>query len=954
MDLQSLDFGEERQSNVQLLLVQSSFDPHDWEERSGLYFPKRLEGIRASLGNILSIARQSTADIVVLPELSVPLELLPLAREWSEQTGGIIVAGSHYFKSDLGYIARGPVIIGGRIFFTEKVTPAPAERSSIGGQGLVPGNRVTVFKGTRVGNIAVLICADYLDLNLRNAVVSSDIDLVCVPAFQRNSDTYHSRMSDHCEDHSSGIYIAYANTISKGLADGRSAIFAMMDKLFSAQLVKSGFTDERVPWKAIELHENQTHALAQLDLAQKIPLIKRNIHTHSNVTILGVGPDSNPQAERFAAAIGQSDDRYRRILEFYVAPREYATLLEKIENAKLLFIVGDPGIGKTYTAVRLLRHYFDRGYEPIWHAGLEPDERRQQRQTLEEFTPKQGQVIYFEDPFGRSSFERRESIRRIFGPLLDALHDLDARVVITSRREIFEQFRRDSQTHLNFDTYLSDLNVVKPSYSFDALGKIMQVFGESAAWYSKKETRDLAQRAITEGKLATPLAIRDFVFSTQLITDEWELSRRLDRRHVEQLELFTEELMGCDIRTKLVLSLTFLFGSQTTATLSAWFNAALENASLSRHQDSTTSFADVLRSQLAFRLEQFGTTAVTIRFNHPYYEEAFASAIRRNPETRDTAMAVLQVVTQSKPQASIRAVFRLCRRDSEMGLAMLQTLIPVIRARSTTIELLQFSLQLFSLLQGVAIDRSAWDLLAEVCSIEHAFEIANAEQDLPTVGLAMRYCSNYRRALQRWFSMTPAQLPSFSKDLDWQSLIKKWVSEKKLANSLPSLELAYRTGYLNEVRLFVERLSWEELSSRYIGLSEREQKWFSQLIWRSLSEKLSALVARRDAADQSGPEYSGDPPTRGDVVIDRETAEALRRGRNLLPVGVLDVRGEFKRGDWIDLRDINREPLGVGIAYYSAEEIRAIKGLHSDLIGQTLGYTHGSTSIVPRHLIYMN
>jgi glutamate 5-kinase len=117
-------------------------------------------------------------------------------------------------------------------------------------------------------------------------------------------------------------------------------------------------------------------------------------------------------------------------------------------------------------------------------------------------------------------------------------------------------------------------------------------------------------------------------------------------------------------------------------------------------------------------------------------------------------------------------------------------------------------------------------------------------------------------------------------------------------------------------------------------------------------EELRALS--RNVTGDSDPGQVGAGQPRGKLVIDQGTAEALRRGRNLLPVGIIEVHGEFEQGDRIDLCDISRIRLGWGITHYSSDEIRAIKGLHSDLIGQTLGYTNGSTSIVPRHHLYLD
>ena len=79
------------------------------------------------------------------------------------------------------------------------------------------------------------------------------------------------------------------------------------------------------------------------------------------------------------------------------------------------------------------------------------------------------------------------------------------------------------------------------------------------------------------------------------------------------------------------------------------------------------------------------------------------------------------------------------------------------------------------------------------------------------------------------------------------------------------------------------------------------------------------------------------------VGIDRGAVRALReQGRSLLPAGVTDVRGEFERGDVIQLYDPGDGPVAVGISNYSAVEIARIRGRKSTEIVDELGYNYGS------------
>ena len=71
-------------------------------------------------------------------------------------------------------------------------------------------------------------------------------------------------------------------------------------------------------------------------------------------------------------------------------------------------------------------------------------------------------------------------------------------------------------------------------------------------------------------------------------------------------------------------------------------------------------------------------------------------------------------------------------------------------------------------------------------------------------------------------------------------------------------------------------------------------------------------------------------PTQGRIVVDRGAEAALReRGTSLLPVGIVDVLGEFHAGDAVEVTARNGDggPIGKGIVNYSAGELRRIKGL---------------------------
>jgi len=77
---------------------------------------------------------------------------------------------------------------------------------------------------------------------------------------------------------------------------------------------------------------------------------------------------------------------------------------------------------------------------------------------------------------------------------------------------------------------------------------------------------------------------------------------------------------------------------------------------------------------------------------------------------------------------------------------------------------------------------------------------------------------------------------------------------------------------------------------------------------------------------------------RGAISVDEGAVAALRNGKSLLPVGVVSVSGNFRRGDVVSISAPNGSELGRGLAEYAGEETGCIAGCQSEEIEEKLGY----------------
>jgi glutamate 5-kinase len=100
-------------------------------------------------------------------------------------------------------------------------------------------------------------------------------------------------------------------------------------------------------------------------------------------------------------------------------------------------------------------------------------------------------------------------------------------------------------------------------------------------------------------------------------------------------------------------------------------------------------------------------------------------------------------------------------------------------------------------------------------------------------------------------------------------------------------------------------------------------------------------------------------PSHGTVVIDAGAARALREeGTSLLPVGIVDVLGDFDAGDAVEIAErvdgqaLAPRPVAKGVCNYSAAELRQAKGLKSAAVRELM--PHATEEAVHRDYLVLS
>jgi len=150
--------------------------------------------------------------------------------------------------------------------------------------------------------------------------------------------------------------------------------------------------------------------------------------------------------------------QYEHLEELFVSPREFKRIKEILNQHQIVFIIGPPHTGKTFTATYILWEYYrDYGRSPRWilpkSGGREPEPGQSvqkissPQETLTELIQKNigsELITYLEDIFGRTSEEEvkwdypkpEEILKEI---IYNVQKDNNFRIIITSRETIFQR-----------------------------------------------------------------------------------------------------------------------------------------------------------------------------------------------------------------------------------------------------------------------------------------------------------------------------------------------------------------------------------------------------------------------------------------------------------------------------------------------------------------------------------
>jgi len=940
-----------KQDSVQdicrVMVCQLNSELFDWDKKSNLHYLKYNDKILLKINELLSISKQYNVDLITFPELGIPLEFLEKLQLWSKQNELIIFAGSHYYEIGKKIINRAPIIIDGEIFFSEKTSLSPLEKSPILGMGASEGEKILLFKNTRIGNILNLICADYLDDKIKTQInEKDDLDILNVSCFQRDSEVYYRRINIDIEESTKGIYITYNNFVDKKYGDGRSALFGLMDRLFLEQLKEHKYTDLNPEKKIIEIQQENEYFICDLDLKNKRPAANRNIHTKPNVILIESSSTSASEYD-FIKKIAHDDERYRRIEDLFVAPSEFNEINQLLDSSNLVFITGDPGIGKTYLAVKLLKNYYSIGYEPVWISGLDKEERDLQSKFLIDYEPNNKEIIYIEDPFGKTSFEKRDGLYQIFKPLISKLKKTNCKVIITSRKEIFEKFTKESLLDNDITDLSKELNIARPSYSKDDL---LKIYLNLSSLYQINEYDSKVEKEIINGKLSTPLMIRDLVshLKNNISENELDVEKYVNDSKNDIVKNYSYEVKDSDIEIIALLYITLFTGTKGKPFISSVFNDTILLLEKNGKTIKNKSFNICLRSQIGYRIEQFGYSKTAYKLSHPIYEESLSLLYLKNDLCENIVDTIIEVYNKIDTTISFKTINRFTSKQPELSSKLLYKYLEYNDIDNINTKSI-LTRKLISLYYGNN-EEKYFELATDTYDFK---ELIN---DLNSNFISWQTLINQLNLCNSYYNNSPSDYNiDIIDNLNWDFIFNnKGDSSFNHSKIIYLLSICYSINPIS-INKFIQYKGRNLVKKVFLFSDDNDRKRLLNFTkgnslhkelyrYRNIIEKLEVETKNKNNLFRKV--LFNDYKYFGKIIIDKGASFQFRKPWiNLLAAGILSIEGDFDSGQIVGVFDSNDNFLFVGMSEYSSTDLDKIKGCHSKTFYEILEYPHSKSII---------
>ena len=367
-------------------------------------------------------------------------------------------------------------------------------------------------------------------------------------------------------------------------------------------------------------------------------------------------PDSTPSIDGFLQSIGYEHEllvprsRFRNLPSLYVKPTQYDDICTKLEKDHIVFIIGEPHLGKTYTAFYLLWEYYQKGYETlhIRHDRLvtllHQHDGDMKKLLPDLFVNEKGvpRIIHFDDPFGETMERRTDALAKELDTFLDLAHGYEhLRIIVTTRLNIFRESVAEMHGLKRVEELEKDIRV-HTSYRRDILLDILHryIHFYNPVWASNEKIVTALDERLTD-LLPAPHNIEFFVRTSETLNSLEEVLSHVENCK-EMIKALGEWMASLPDHEQLFLmwlevcSTTGILFPETPASKMEFESAYLETLAYMFKRKyiagiPTSPFSRAKDKFDMILIESRDKDAKSVKFDfvHPSYHEAFWYAIQR-------------------------------------------------------------------------------------------------------------------------------------------------------------------------------------------------------------------------------------------------------------------------------------------------------------------------------------
>lgn len=927
--IKEIDMAQPRPQWVRAMVCQMKFQDFPFDQDGRLLIIRNSLEIRHIVLNLMNVALNNNVNIIVFPELSIPQLLIGEITKIARQGNMFVFAGTRYKKENEGIYSIGTMICPENVVDIYKMTPSPHEESPLPGKSVIPGKNAIVFTNTSIGNFAVTICADFMNTKLKSQLKSHDLDFLLVPSFHGHSVDYHQLMHSDIIESRQGLYILYSNFAGHGFADGKSALIGLTEREYQDDLKSERLTDSKPETKLFELKDSQSYAIFDFDITSKKPVKGRGLHNGINLKLHKFDTDENRKQDKFINKLGHSSDVFRDIDSIFVAPKEYDEIKNSLKDRNVVMIIGDPGIGKTYTAVHILYEYFQEGYEIRWISSLKKEEREDQIAKLSEYVPSEREILYLEDPFGRTLFEKSSEIKSLFLPLLNRIMQSHSKLIVTSRREIFEQFTKETLNKDEYNEYTSDLNIRKPSYSEEDLVKIIEVYHKRYnSWRLSRNLKNIFIKNIHARKLLTPYSIFNILKDTRTLPTAYELERRIDSYTNNDLSVpYSEGIKQLSVPELIWLYTVYFLSGYSSNVCRQCYEEVQKQLQHNKMAFQYANLSSVIEMQDGYRVMRMGTLNSSFRFVHPIIEEVLSKIYLNDAAIQLIAQEVFNYVAHNYILDSIKILTGLVYRHSNVALSIYKHLIS-----TTDISSIDYDAKV-SLYKKILNTRS-YDFIAEASTLLPLKDMV--ESLYKPISSSNAFIDRLRILYKKVDELQSTRIM-----LKWENIFSKETIKvfppEDLAKALNIAQMIDSTvGPQIECNLTMFEV--QRLFIRFKTSNARQV--FNEVLKDTKFENVYAKMNselgfdKNEARGRSANKilwnyYLGYNKPKGFIYLDDGAIRKAQKAANIFLVGVIGIKGFFEAGDVVNICDRYGKVKYHTVAELSSRFMYTYQGLHS-------------------------